>query len=153
MTIGYHLTYTFWGTFISFSYIHPKQQSCCISTPSVSLSQGKLIQTQKTGFFPNNCVKPCLDPKVKYPSNIHINSLTNDSTLFINSLMLILLLSPQPLFQSFPSRQPSRETDYYGYPWYDPSPWIHYTCFKSWDVLILKWWFSVVWKYYLLISL
>uniref|UniRef100_A0A674AR99 Vav guanine nucleotide exchange factor 2 n=1 Tax=Salmo trutta TaxID=8032 RepID=A0A674AR99_SALTR len=40
--------------------------------------------------------------EVKYPSNIHINSLTNDSTLFMNSLI----------------RQPSRETDYYGYPWF-----------------------------------
>ncbi|CDQ85316.1 unnamed protein product [Oncorhynchus mykiss] len=64
--------------------------------PDTTWWEGKLIQTQKSGFFPNNCVKPCLDPK--------------------------------PLFQSFPSRQPSRETDYYGYPWYDPSPWIHHTC-------------------------
>ncbi|XP_013984066.1 guanine nucleotide exchange factor VAV2 isoform X2 [Salmo salar] len=54
--------------------------------PDTTWWEGKLIQTQKTGFFPNNCVKPCLDPK--------------------------------PLFQSFPSRQPSRETDYYGYPWF-----------------------------------
>uniref|UniRef100_A0A673H4Z1 Guanine nucleotide exchange factor VAV2-like n=1 Tax=Sinocyclocheilus rhinocerous TaxID=307959 RepID=A0A673H4Z1_9TELE len=28
-------------------------------------SQGKLIQTQKTGFFPSSSVKPCLDPKVQ----------------------------------------------------------------------------------------
>ncbi|CAB1332822.1 unnamed protein product, partial [Coregonus sp. 'balchen'] len=54
--------------------------------PDTTWWEGKLIQTQKSGFFPNNCVKPCLDPK--------------------------------PLFQSFPSRQPSRETDYYGYPWF-----------------------------------
>uniref|UniRef100_A0A8C8FXL0 Vav 2 guanine nucleotide exchange factor n=1 Tax=Oncorhynchus tshawytscha TaxID=74940 RepID=A0A8C8FXL0_ONCTS len=50
--------------------------------PDTTWWEGKLIQTQKSGFFPNNCVKPCLDPK------------------------------------SFPSRQPSRETDYYGYPWF-----------------------------------
>uniref|UniRef100_A0A8C7UD89 Vav 2 guanine nucleotide exchange factor n=1 Tax=Oncorhynchus mykiss TaxID=8022 RepID=A0A8C7UD89_ONCMY len=55
--------------------------------PDTTWWEGKLIQTQKSGFFPNNCVKPCLDPKVKYPSNIHINSLTNDFTLFMNSLM------------------------------------------------------------------
>uniref|UniRef100_A0A3P8YMI3 Vav 2 guanine nucleotide exchange factor n=1 Tax=Esox lucius TaxID=8010 RepID=A0A3P8YMI3_ESOLU len=54
--------------------------------PDTTWWEGKLIQTQKSGFFPNNCVKPCLDPK--------------------------------PLFQSFPSRQSSRETDYYGYPWF-----------------------------------
>ncbi|XP_055730461.1 guanine nucleotide exchange factor VAV2-like isoform X9 [Salvelinus fontinalis] len=54
--------------------------------PDTTWWEGKLIQTQKSGFFPNNCVKPCLDPK--------------------------------PLFQSFPSRQSSRETDYYAYPWF-----------------------------------
>ncbi|KAL0965546.1 hypothetical protein UPYG_G00282710 [Umbra pygmaea] len=54
--------------------------------PDTTWWEGKLIQTQRSGFFPNNCVKPCLDPK--------------------------------PLFQSFPSRQSSRETDYYGYPWF-----------------------------------
>ncbi|KAM9517319.1 guanine nucleotide exchange factor VAV2-like isoform 6-T6 [Salvelinus alpinus] len=54
--------------------------------PDTTWWEGKLIQTQKSGFFPNNCVKPCLDPK--------------------------------PLFQSFPSRQASRETDYYAYPWF-----------------------------------
>uniref|UniRef100_A0A8C7T438 Vav guanine nucleotide exchange factor 2 n=1 Tax=Oncorhynchus mykiss TaxID=8022 RepID=A0A8C7T438_ONCMY len=50
--------------------------------PDTTWWEGRLIQTQKSGFFPNNCVKPCLDPK------------------------------------SFPSRQPSRETDYYAYPWF-----------------------------------
>ncbi|XP_029565130.1 guanine nucleotide exchange factor VAV2 isoform X9 [Salmo trutta] len=54
--------------------------------PDTTWWEGKLIQTQKSGFFPNSCVKPCLDPK--------------------------------PLFQSFPSRQSSRETDYYAYPWF-----------------------------------
>ncbi|XP_064798702.1 guanine nucleotide exchange factor VAV2-like isoform X4 [Oncorhynchus masou masou] len=54
--------------------------------PDTTWWEGKLLQTQKSGFFPNNCVKPCLDPK--------------------------------PLFQSFPSRQSSRETDYYAYPWF-----------------------------------
>ncbi|KAG5834716.1 hypothetical protein ANANG_G00264540 [Anguilla anguilla] len=53
--------------------------------PDTSWWEGRLIQTQKTGFFPNSCVKPCLDPKP---------------------------------FQSFPSRQSSRETDYYVYPWF-----------------------------------
>ncbi|XP_075935713.1 guanine nucleotide exchange factor VAV2 isoform X3 [Anarhichas minor] len=47
--------------------------------------EGKLIQTQKSGFFPSSCVKPCLDPKP---------------------------------FQSLSSRQSSRESDYYGYPWF-----------------------------------
>uniref|UniRef100_A0A674A395 Vav guanine nucleotide exchange factor 2 n=1 Tax=Salmo trutta TaxID=8032 RepID=A0A674A395_SALTR len=50
--------------------------------PDTTWWEGKLIQTQKSGFFPNSCVKPCLDPK------------------------------------SFPSRQSSRETDYYAYPWF-----------------------------------
>ncbi|KAJ8347011.1 hypothetical protein SKAU_G00284120 [Synaphobranchus kaupii] len=53
--------------------------------PDTSWWEGRLIQTQKTGFFPNSCVKPCLDPKP---------------------------------FQPFPSRQSSRETDYYVYPWF-----------------------------------
>ncbi|XP_067231691.1 guanine nucleotide exchange factor VAV2 isoform X2 [Chanodichthys erythropterus] len=53
--------------------------------PDTSWWEGKLIQTQKTGFFPSSSVKPCLDPK--------------------------------PL-QSFSSRQSSRETDYYVYPWF-----------------------------------
>ncbi|XP_037547992.1 guanine nucleotide exchange factor VAV2 [Nematolebias whitei] len=47
--------------------------------------EGKLIQTQKSGFFPSSCVKPCLDPKP---------------------------------FQSLTSRQSSRESDYFGYPWF-----------------------------------
>ncbi|XP_058613374.1 guanine nucleotide exchange factor VAV2 isoform X4 [Onychostoma macrolepis] len=53
--------------------------------PDTSWWEGKLIQTQKTGFFPSSSVKPCLDPKP---------------------------------FQSFPSRQSSRETDYNVYPWF-----------------------------------
>ncbi|XP_039543821.1 guanine nucleotide exchange factor VAV2-like [Pimephales promelas] len=53
--------------------------------PDTSWWEGKLIQTQKTGFFPSSSVKPCLDPKP---------------------------------FQSFSSRQSSRETDYYVYPWF-----------------------------------
>uniref|UniRef100_A0A672KHN6 Vav guanine nucleotide exchange factor 2 n=1 Tax=Sinocyclocheilus grahami TaxID=75366 RepID=A0A672KHN6_SINGR len=32
--------------------------------PDTSWWEGKLIQTQKTGFFPSSSVKPCLDPKV-----------------------------------------------------------------------------------------
>uniref|UniRef100_A0A667ZEB9 Vav guanine nucleotide exchange factor 2 n=1 Tax=Myripristis murdjan TaxID=586833 RepID=A0A667ZEB9_9TELE len=32
--------------------------------PDTSWWEGKLIQTQKSGFFPSSCVKPCLDPKV-----------------------------------------------------------------------------------------
>ncbi|XP_051732768.1 guanine nucleotide exchange factor VAV2 isoform X5 [Ctenopharyngodon idella] len=31
--------------------------------PDTSWWEGKLIQTQKTGFFPSSSVKPCLDPK------------------------------------------------------------------------------------------
>ncbi|XP_077089004.1 guanine nucleotide exchange factor VAV2 isoform X6 [Siphateles boraxobius] len=53
--------------------------------PDTSWWEGKLIQTQKTGFFPSSNVKPCLDPKP---------------------------------CQSFSSRQSSRETDYYVYPWF-----------------------------------
>ncbi|KAK9955248.1 hypothetical protein ABG768_015133 [Culter alburnus] len=53
--------------------------------PDTSWWEGKIVQTQKTGFFPSSSVKPCLDPK--------------------------------PL-QSFSSRQSSRETDYYVYPWF-----------------------------------
>ncbi|TNN55980.1 Guanine nucleotide exchange factor VAV2 [Liparis tanakae] len=51
--------------------------------PDTTWWEGKLIQTQKSGFFPSSCVKPCLDPK----------SLST-------------------------SRQSSRESDYYGYPWF-----------------------------------
>ncbi|XP_039618532.1 guanine nucleotide exchange factor VAV2 isoform X2 [Polypterus senegalus] len=31
--------------------------------PDSTWWEGKLIQNQKTGFFPSSCVKPCLDPK------------------------------------------------------------------------------------------
>uniref|UniRef100_A0A665V7A9 Vav 2 guanine nucleotide exchange factor n=1 Tax=Echeneis naucrates TaxID=173247 RepID=A0A665V7A9_ECHNA len=31
--------------------------------PDTAWWEGKLIQTQKSGFFPSSCVKPCLDPK------------------------------------------------------------------------------------------
>ncbi|XP_023665358.1 guanine nucleotide exchange factor VAV2-like isoform X2 [Paramormyrops kingsleyae] len=53
--------------------------------PDTSWWEGKLVQGQKTGFFPSSCVKPCLDPKP---------------------------------FQSIPSRQSSRDPDYYVYPWF-----------------------------------
>ncbi|KAG7480474.1 hypothetical protein MATL_G00056440 [Megalops atlanticus] len=53
--------------------------------PDSSWWEGKLFQSQKTGFFPSSCVKPCLDPK--------------------------------PL-QGPPSRQSSKEVDYYVYPWF-----------------------------------
>ncbi|XP_065100277.1 guanine nucleotide exchange factor VAV2 isoform X2 [Paramisgurnus dabryanus] len=53
--------------------------------PDTSWWEGKVILTQKTGFFPSSSVKPCLDPKP---------------------------------FQTFSSRQSSRETDYYVYPWF-----------------------------------
>ncbi|XP_037339781.1 guanine nucleotide exchange factor VAV2 isoform X12 [Pungitius pungitius] len=53
--------------------------------PDTTWWEGKLIQTQKSGFFPSSCVKPCLDPKP---------------------------------FQTLSSRQCSRESDYYGYPWF-----------------------------------
>uniref|UniRef100_A0A8C1J4X5 Vav 2 guanine nucleotide exchange factor n=1 Tax=Cyprinus carpio TaxID=7962 RepID=A0A8C1J4X5_CYPCA len=33
--------------------------------PDTSWWEGKLVQTQKTGFFPSSSVKPCLDPKVQ----------------------------------------------------------------------------------------
>uniref|UniRef100_A0A8C1XE83 Vav 2 guanine nucleotide exchange factor n=1 Tax=Cyprinus carpio TaxID=7962 RepID=A0A8C1XE83_CYPCA len=33
--------------------------------PDTSWWEGKLVQTQKTGFFPSSTVKPCLDPKVQ----------------------------------------------------------------------------------------
>uniref|UniRef100_A0A3B3S6D4 Vav guanine nucleotide exchange factor 2 n=1 Tax=Paramormyrops kingsleyae TaxID=1676925 RepID=A0A3B3S6D4_9TELE len=33
--------------------------------PDTSWWEGKLVQGQKTGFFPSSCVKPCLDPKVE----------------------------------------------------------------------------------------
>uniref|UniRef100_A0A8C2XRF7 Vav guanine nucleotide exchange factor 2 n=1 Tax=Cyclopterus lumpus TaxID=8103 RepID=A0A8C2XRF7_CYCLU len=41
---------------------------------SPALLQGKLIQTQKSGFFPSSCVKPCLDPKVSHPrpAGVHV---------------------------------------------------------------------------------
>uniref|UniRef100_A0A3B4BHQ7 Uncharacterized protein n=1 Tax=Periophthalmus magnuspinnatus TaxID=409849 RepID=A0A3B4BHQ7_9GOBI len=32
--------------------------------PDTSWWEGRLMQTQKSGFFPSSCVKPCLDPKV-----------------------------------------------------------------------------------------
>ncbi|XP_055081655.1 guanine nucleotide exchange factor VAV2 isoform X3 [Periophthalmus magnuspinnatus] len=31
--------------------------------PDTSWWEGRLMQTQKSGFFPSSCVKPCLDPK------------------------------------------------------------------------------------------
>ncbi|XP_072309674.1 guanine nucleotide exchange factor VAV2 isoform X2 [Eucyclogobius newberryi] len=56
--------------------------------PDTAWWEGRLMQTQKSGFFPSSCVKPCLDPKY--------------------------LCQPfQPL-----SRPSSREGDYYGYPWF-----------------------------------
>uniref|UniRef100_A0AAQ5XKL4 Vav 2 guanine nucleotide exchange factor n=1 Tax=Amphiprion ocellaris TaxID=80972 RepID=A0AAQ5XKL4_AMPOC len=33
--------------------------------PDTTWWEGKLMQTQKSGFFPSSCVKPCLDPKVQ----------------------------------------------------------------------------------------
>lgn len=53
--------------------------------PDTCWWEGKVMQTQKSGFFPSSCVKPFLDPKPP---------------------------------QSFPSRQSSRDTEYYGYPWF-----------------------------------
>ncbi|KAK6481031.1 guanine nucleotide exchange factor VAV2 isoform X6 [Huso huso] len=53
--------------------------------PDSSWWEGKFVPTQKTGYFPSSCVKPCLDPKPVSP---------------------------------FPNRQPSREHDYYAYPWF-----------------------------------
>uniref|UniRef100_A0A669F154 Vav guanine nucleotide exchange factor 2 n=1 Tax=Oreochromis niloticus TaxID=8128 RepID=A0A669F154_ORENI len=35
--------------------------------PDITWWEGKLIQTQKSGFFPSSYVKPCLDPKVMHP--------------------------------------------------------------------------------------
>uniref|UniRef100_A0A8C6TKS2 Vav 2 guanine nucleotide exchange factor n=1 Tax=Neogobius melanostomus TaxID=47308 RepID=A0A8C6TKS2_9GOBI len=32
--------------------------------PDASWWEGRMMQTQKSGFFPSSCVKPCLDPKV-----------------------------------------------------------------------------------------
>ncbi|KAM9820600.1 guanine nucleotide exchange factor VAV2 isoform 2-T2 [Neosynchiropus ocellatus] len=57
--------------------------------PDTTWWEGKMIQSQKSGFFPSSCVKPCLDPKA----------------------------ISQP-FQTLSSRQCSREADYYGYPWF-----------------------------------
>uniref|UniRef100_A0A3P9IM82 Vav 2 guanine nucleotide exchange factor n=1 Tax=Oryzias latipes TaxID=8090 RepID=A0A3P9IM82_ORYLA len=34
--------------------------------PDSTWWEGRLIQTQKSGFFPSSCVKPCLDPKVQF---------------------------------------------------------------------------------------
>uniref|UniRef100_A0A8C9RV08 Vav guanine nucleotide exchange factor 2 n=1 Tax=Scleropages formosus TaxID=113540 RepID=A0A8C9RV08_SCLFO len=51
--------------------------------PDTSWWEGRLIQNQKSGYFPSSCVKPCIDPKVR-----------------------------------FPSRQSSRDADYYSYPWF-----------------------------------
>ncbi|XP_033832100.1 guanine nucleotide exchange factor VAV2 isoform X1 [Periophthalmus magnuspinnatus] len=56
--------------------------------PDTSWWEGRLMQTQKSGFFPSSCVKPCLDPKY--------------------------LCQP---FQTL-CRPSSREGDYYGYPWF-----------------------------------
>ncbi|MBN3299809.1 VAV2 factor, partial [Amia calva] len=35
--------------------------------PDSSWWEGRLVQTQKNGFFPSSCVKPCLDPKPFQP--------------------------------------------------------------------------------------
>uniref|UniRef100_A0A3Q0QUL7 Vav guanine nucleotide exchange factor 2 n=1 Tax=Amphilophus citrinellus TaxID=61819 RepID=A0A3Q0QUL7_AMPCI len=35
--------------------------------PDITWWEGKLMQTQKSGFFPSSYVKPCLDPKVTPP--------------------------------------------------------------------------------------
>ncbi|XP_041098858.1 guanine nucleotide exchange factor VAV2-like isoform X2 [Polyodon spathula] len=53
--------------------------------PDSSWWEGKFVLTQKTGYFPSSCVKPCLDPKPSSP---------------------------------FSNKQPSREHDYYVYPWF-----------------------------------
>uniref|UniRef100_A0A4W6BVW6 Vav guanine nucleotide exchange factor 2 n=1 Tax=Lates calcarifer TaxID=8187 RepID=A0A4W6BVW6_LATCA len=39
--------------------------------PDTTWWEGKLIQTQKSGFFPSSCVKPCLDPKVCHRYTCH----------------------------------------------------------------------------------
>uniref|UniRef100_A0A8C7DAM9 Vav guanine nucleotide exchange factor 2 n=1 Tax=Oncorhynchus kisutch TaxID=8019 RepID=A0A8C7DAM9_ONCKI len=57
--------------------------------PDTTWWEGKLIQTQKSGFFPNNCVKPCLDPKVKDPSHTH--SLTHDSIYEISNADFVVV--------------------------------------------------------------
>uniref|UniRef100_I3K5N7 Vav guanine nucleotide exchange factor 2 n=1 Tax=Oreochromis niloticus TaxID=8128 RepID=I3K5N7_ORENI len=38
--------------------------------PDITWWEGKLIQTQKSGFFPSSYVKPCLDPKVMFAGNM-----------------------------------------------------------------------------------
>uniref|UniRef100_A0A671V8E6 Vav guanine nucleotide exchange factor 2 n=1 Tax=Sparus aurata TaxID=8175 RepID=A0A671V8E6_SPAAU len=39
--------------------------------PDTTWWEGKLIQTQKSGFFPSSCVKPYLDPKVSHPCIVY----------------------------------------------------------------------------------
>uniref|UniRef100_A0A8C9V442 Vav guanine nucleotide exchange factor 2 n=1 Tax=Scleropages formosus TaxID=113540 RepID=A0A8C9V442_SCLFO len=37
--------------------------------PDTSWWEGRLIQNQKSGYFPSSCVKPCIDPKVSRQSS------------------------------------------------------------------------------------
>uniref|UniRef100_A0A673H2T7 Guanine nucleotide exchange factor VAV2-like n=1 Tax=Sinocyclocheilus rhinocerous TaxID=307959 RepID=A0A673H2T7_9TELE len=43
--------------------------------PDTSWWEGKLIQTQKTGFFPSSSVKPCLDPKVQVHKKMQFHNI------------------------------------------------------------------------------
>uniref|UniRef100_A0A8C2XH88 Vav guanine nucleotide exchange factor 2 n=1 Tax=Cyclopterus lumpus TaxID=8103 RepID=A0A8C2XH88_CYCLU len=59
---------------------------------SPALLQGKLIQTQKSGFFPSSCVKPCLDPKPFQSLSSRQSSRESDYYGYpcINGIVLIL---------------------------------------------------------------
>uniref|UniRef100_A0A3P8RC35 Vav 2 guanine nucleotide exchange factor n=1 Tax=Astatotilapia calliptera TaxID=8154 RepID=A0A3P8RC35_ASTCA len=43
--------------------------------PDITWWEGKLIQTQKSGFFPSSYVKPCLDPKVMHPYTCKVGNM------------------------------------------------------------------------------
>ncbi|XP_016107059.1 guanine nucleotide exchange factor VAV2-like [Sinocyclocheilus grahami] len=109
--------------------------------PDTSWWEGNLIQTQKTGYFPSSSVKPCIDPKpfqsfssrqssretdyyvypwyfiLYYKIWFLCNTLQTQKTGYFPSSSVKPCIDPKP-FQSFSSRQSSRETDYYVYPWF-----------------------------------
>uniref|UniRef100_A0A8C2G2W8 Vav 2 guanine nucleotide exchange factor n=1 Tax=Cyprinus carpio TaxID=7962 RepID=A0A8C2G2W8_CYPCA len=49
--------------------------------PDTSWWEGKLVQTQKTGFFPSSSVKPCLDPKVQVQADNLLKSYSSGTYL------------------------------------------------------------------------
>lgn len=66
-------------------------------------SQGKLISTQKTGYFPSSSVKPCLDPKVLVEGFLQCMFTIRNGSLWS---YIILRFSSYSLSSHFPAVSP-----------------------------------------------